>query len=216
MKAALILALLPLPALAQQVGLPKGCTAFLTVQAAGCTVEHYFTCAGDPPGTRHRLEVYPDGFDFLSTTDAEGQWIETVDSYAGTTSRLEPNPADPGRWSDLLDDGVDTFDFQTIADDGTATRFVGTDKMTGRIVTIAGRDLSELVSEMRAEDDAGNVLWSMTVTGYADTVERISFGGVVNWVLPDDAYSIDDSPVSFHAPGEDGFLSALPLYGCGE
>jgi hypothetical protein len=211
---ALLLSLAPLPLAAQTFGLPPGCTAFLTVQTANCTVEHFFTCADDPDGYLRRIELYADGFDFLTTSDAEGQWIESIDAFTGTQDRLEPAPADPGLWSELLDDGVDSYDFRTIGADGTATRFVGTDKLTGAVVVIGGRELTEMVTEMRAEDPTGATLWSMTSTTYIDAQQRLSFGGIVNWIVPAGSPPTDDTPMAFAGPGEDGFLSAVPQYGC--
>lgn len=211
---ALPLILLAAPAAAQTFGIPKGCTADLTVQQANCVVEHSYTCTGDPADWYRSVEVHPDGFNFMSVTDAEGQWIETDDSFAGTHETLGAANLDPVSMTDLLMTGVDTFDFETVDQNGVVTRFVGTDKLTGTRVVVDGVELLPAASEMVATDLKGAVLWSMTGSFHIQEDWRLVFGGVSHWTTPTESYSTVHAPMEFILSGEDGFLSSAATYGC--
>jgi hypothetical protein len=211
---AVALCLLPVAAQAQTVALPQGCAAFVTVQSAQCSVTHFYRCDSDPADQIRSVSVFGDGYDFFFRTDIEGRWLETTDMLARTHDRLVMPEADPGLWSDLLDDGFETYDFQTVTDDGTTTRFVGADKLTGAMPVIDGQPLREVLTEMRAETADGQILWSMVRTNYFLDEFRIGIDGLAHWTDPEGSSTTDGTPVTFDRPGEAGFLSASPLYGC--
>ena len=134
--------LLSAPAMAQTLGLPGNCTAYLTVQMTECKVTHYVTCAGDPAGQQYAVDLYPGDGDFISTLDAEAQWILSADGYDGRLETLGPDPVDPASLTELIGTGADSYDFTTVLADGTVTRFVGKEALTGR-VNIDGMELLE-------------------------------------------------------------------------
>ncbi len=206
--------LLAAPAMAQTLGLPDGCTAYLTVQGTQCNVTHYITCAGDPPGQQYAVDMYADGGDYINVLDAEAQWVMSVDGPAGTTDRLGLDPIDPSLISELIDTGKDSYDFTTVADDGTVTRFVGKEALTGQTVMIDGVSLLETRNEIRAVDASGAELWRNSGTEYVNPDWHIYLAGQTDWVVPTDAYSTDGTPVDFVFPGDPGFLTTAAAFGC--
>ena len=125
-----------LPAAAQTAEvftLPAGCDAFLTVQTEACSVDHIFTCEDDAEGIRRRISIGENGVvTYAGQIDAETQWIESFHISSGYLERLAPNPADPASFSELLETGIDTYDFQTNSDEIGTTRYVGQDSLTGK------------------------------------------------------------------------------------
>jgi hypothetical protein len=74
MRALMILALVaPMPAFAQDAqrprlfSLPPGCTAYVTIQAASCTLSHHFTCEGDPEGWQRRVDLDEEGVTYFGS-----------------------------------------------------------------------------------------------------------------------------------------------------
>ena len=207
------LMLVPGTLAAQTLGIPPGCQAFLTVQHASCRVAHHITCANDAPGVRHRVDVYPDGLDHISTADGDGQWLGSFDAYSGTSDQPQGVPVNSASFDALLR-GSDSYDFQMISSTGEVIRYFGTDTLTGETVDIDGEPLLVLSVDMRAVGADGVEQWALTGTGYAHAAWRMGFSGTHNWVVPGDAYTTEDSPVTFSEPGEPGFLSTVAAYGC--
>jgi len=198
---------------AQTLGIPAGCQAILTVQHASCRVAHYVTCSNDAPGVRHRVDVYPDGFDYIAATDADGQWLGSVDAYAGTRDQPAGPAANSVSFEALLR-GSDSYDFSMIDAAGVVTRFTGTDTLTGETTTLDGETVLPFTFEIKATNADGTEDWSATGTAYAHPEWRIGFSGITNWVVPGDAYSTDDTPAALIEPGEPGFLSTVAEFGC--
>ena len=54
---------------------------------------------------------------------------------------LDPAPVDPASFSELVAEGMDTWDFGLSKDDGTGSRASGYDRLTGQSVVIDGISL---------------------------------------------------------------------------
>ncbi len=149
------LAVMPVAAPAQQsrtFSLPAGCTAYLTVQLRSCSVSHHFTCDGDPEGWQRRVDMDQSGVTYLGTIDAETQWMESFHVFDGHTEVLEDNPRDRASLSDLIAQGTDTYDFQTLSDQIGTQRFVGFDTLTGVTQEIDGVTLDQTEYQITAYD----------------------------------------------------------------
>lgn len=216
----LLAAVAALPALAQQrpdvVELPEGCEAFVTVQSKDCTVDHNFICEADPPGLKQRLSLDQQGMTYLGATDEETQWIRSFRPRSGTSDRLEDDPADRASLTELIETGIDTYDFRTLSDEVGPTRYVGFDTLTGRTVEIDGVVLTETNYAITAYDAEGEEIWSSEGQEFINPEWRMFLAGPGTVTLPGETFDEDDSPVEFIFPGEPGFLSANPKYGCGE
>lgn len=222
MRALLTLALLiPAPLLAQdaatprQFALPPGCTAYLTIQAASCTLSHHFTCDGDAPGTQRRVDLDEGGVSYFGLIDGETQWIESNHVLAGRSERLEDNPVDRASFTSLIDTGIDTYDFQTLSEPPGVTRFVGQDRLTGNTVTIDGVTLDETDYAITAFAADGMEMWRSSGREYISRDFRMFVSGTSTIMSSGETWESDDTPVEFVFPDEPGFLTGSPKHGCG-
>jgi hypothetical protein len=226
----LLLLLLPAPLLAQEAppvpeptperpgsrffAVPSGCEAFLTVQMAGCTVSHHFTCAADPEGWQRRADMDEGGPTYFGAIDAETQWVESFHVLSGHSERLG-EAADPASLSGLIAEGRDAFDFVTESDEIGPTRYVGEDSLTGETVTIDGVTLDRTEYEIVASTADGTEIWRSRGQEFISRDFRMFLSGRSTITNAEETFERDNSPVEFVRPGEDGFLSALPIHGCG-
>lgn len=219
MRLALALSVLAAPAVAQDApatfSLPAGCDAFLTVQTESCQVGHHFTCQGDPEGHQRRVTLDEQGMTYVGEIDGETQWISSFHVLSGHRERLESNPVEPASLSDLIETGVDDFDFRTLSDEIGRTRYVGQDTLTGREITIDGVTLAETTYDITAFDDAGNEIWSAQGREFISRNWRMFLSGTGTVTTPEGQYERSNKPVEFIYPGEPGFLSSSPKHGCG-
>jgi hypothetical protein len=219
MRLALALTVLAAPAMAQDApatfSLPAGCDAFLTVQTESCQVGHHFTCQGDPEGHQRRVTLDEQGMTYVGEIDGETQWISSFHVLSGHRERLESNPVEPASLSDLIETGVDDFDFRTLSDEIGTTRYVGQDTLTGREITIDGVTLAETTYDITAFDDAGNEIWSAQGREFISRNWRMFLSGTGTVTTPEGQYERSNKPVEFIYPGEPGFLSSSPKHGCG-
>jgi hypothetical protein len=195
--------------------LPAGCTAYVTVQSNDCSVDHHFTCEGDPEGHKQRVSLTEEGLVYIGSTNFESQWVGSFHPRSGHSERLGPNANDPASFTELLETGLDTFDFETLSDEIGTSRYVGQDRLTGRTVTIDGIDLQETEYSIRALTPDGTEMWRAEGNEYISARWRSFFAGSGTVTTPTDSFDKDDSPVEFIFPGEPGFLSANPKHGCG-
>lgn len=195
--------------------LPAGCDAFLTVQTESCQVGHHFTCQGDPEGHQRRVTLDEQGMTYVGEIDGETQWISSFHVLSGHRERLESNPVEPASLSDLIETGVDDFDFRTLSDEIGRTRYVGQDTLTGREITIDGVTLAETTYDITAFDDAGNEIWSAQGREFISRNWRMFLSGTGTVTTPEGQYERSNKPVEFIYPGEPGFLSSSPKHGCG-
>ena len=219
-SAALVCALALSPAVHAQgrptYALPEGCTASVTMQKHGCVVTHLFTCQGDPAGFQRRVDIEEDGPTYFGTIDAETQWIESQHLLAGRIERLVPDPVDPASLSALLATGRDDYDFVTRDDAGYETRFAGYDILTGATEEIDGVTLDVTEFAVTATDaNTGAVVWTVTGSEYVNRDWRTFVSGRSTYVTGDGEFTNDLRPVTFHFPGEPGFLARSPIHDCG-
>lgn len=210
---------LALPAFAQSTpetfSLPAGCEAYLTVQGADCSVDHHFTCEGDPQGYKSRASLNENGMTYIGTVDDEAQWMTSFHVFSGHSERLSEDNPDPASISELIEFGVDTYDFTTQSDEIGVSRYVGQDSLTGRQITIDGVTLDETQYNITAYDGDGSVMWQSEGNEFISRNWRMFLSGTTTVTTPDDAFDLNGSPVEFIFPGEPGFLSANPKHGCG-
>jgi hypothetical protein len=191
---------------------PAGCEAFMTVQSKACRVSHYYTCQADAPGDQWRVDMDQEGEFFFSRINSEAEWVESFDPVRQI---LDPSPADPASFSELVAAGVDTWDFTLSKDDGTGSRATGYDRLTGQTVVIDGITLSETEVEFTEYDRDGTVLRQSRGNEYMHAEWRLFFAGPGETDLGDGLWRpIDGSPVDFIFPGEEGFLATQPIYDC--
>lgn len=215
----LLLAAMAVPASGQTVEvfeLPEGCEAFMTVQTQECSVDHMFTCEGDPETHQRRVSITENGVNYLGTIDEETQWLESVHIGAGHREQLSEEITDRASFTDLVEQGIDTYDFTTESEEVGQRRYVGQDSLTGEQVTIDGVLLDETQYNITAYDADGEVLWSSEGNEYISQRHRLFFSGTSTITGPNGSFDSEDAPVEFLFAGETGFLSANPKYGCGE
>ncbi len=218
-KITLALALgFPAPLLAQDVlSVPEGCTAEVTVQQKDCTVSHHFTCEADEEGSRRRADFDLDGLTYAGLIDSETQWVESYRPFSNTTDRLVQSK-DPASFTNLVAEGEDSFDFTTESTNGTVTRYIGSDQLTGETVEIDNVVLDRTEYEVRAFSETGELLWKSAGREFIQQDWRTFLGGVSTVSSGEEDSDIevteDSSPVDFIFPGEPGFLSLTPIHGC--
>jgi hypothetical protein len=205
---------LPAPARAGAFEPPAGCQTWLTVQSRGCRVSNYYKCAADAPGDQWRADFDQEGIFFVSRIDRETQWVESYDMNPTVRQVLDPAPADPASFSELLASGLDSYDFGLSRDDGSRSVVRGFDRLTGRSVTIDGIVLQETEFQFAETDLAGNVLREARGNEYIHPEWRNFFAGPSEWNGGDGYVPIDGSPRDFVFPGEPGFAATQPLYDC--
>lgn len=200
---------------AETAVLPQGCEAFVTVQYKLCQVTHHYTCAGDPEGIQHRMDMDERGAFFISTIDEEAQWVESHALRSGEVDRLLPGGEDPMSYSQLAQTGRDDFDFSTQSNFGELIRYRGWDRLTGETVIIDDVPLLRTENFARALGADGQVLWESQGNEYIHLDWRLFLGGQSVRRTEDGTRLSDDAPMEFHFPGDDGFLSSVPDFNCG-
>ena len=203
------------PAFAASFTAPEGCTTFMTVQAKGCRVSNHYKCTADAPGDQWRADFDQEGPFFMSRIDSEAQWVESYEIDPPVKQTLDPNPADPASFSELLATGNDNYIFGLSDDTGERTKVRGGDRLTGRQVVIDGITLQETEFNFTETDLGGTVLRRSRGNEYIHPEWRLFFSGPSEWDGGDGNYlPLDGSPVQFIFPGEPGFASTQPLFDC--
>ncbi|WP_216654639.1 hypothetical protein [Pseudogemmobacter hezensis] len=221
MKRPLTLALLPVlaafagPSAARTWSAPEGCEINMTVQAKGCRVSNHYICSNDAKGDQWRADFDQEGLFFQSRINFETQWVESISLGDGEVQYLGDVAEDPASFSELLDTGLDTFDFTLTRNFGPDSRVIGFDRLTGRSITIDGVVLEETEFEATEADLDGNPLRASRGHEYISRDKRMFFAGPGQTDLGDGQWvPIDGSPIDFIFPGEPGFAATRPLYDC--
>ncbi|MDQ2068185.1 hypothetical protein Q9295_17590 [Xinfangfangia sp. CPCC 101601] len=192
---------------------PEGCEIFLTVQAKLCRVSNHYRCSADPKGDQWRADFDQEGLFFQSRINAETEWVESFDGVSRT--QLEPNPADPARFSELVGSGLDSFEFQQSDDMGGRSLVSGYDRLTGKVAVIDGVTLDETEFDFTETDMAGNILRRGRGFEYISREWRMFFSGPGEADFGDGQWRpLDGSPVDFIFPGEKGFAATQPMFDC--
>jgi hypothetical protein len=210
--------LLAAPAGAGTISLPKGCTAYLTVQQRSCRVAHHWTCAGEPAGNKWILSITEDGPAFLQQLDNEFRWLQSESLRSGTTRRLISGGPDDNSLTGLLETGRDSYDFsqRVVPRRGGAfdVRVTGVDTVSGKTVTIDGEELLVTAFNSRVRGESSGFDLETVGRQYVSKRWRLFFGGQETETIDGTEHSYDDTPVKFIEPGEPGFLTDKPQYGC--
>lgn len=207
--AALLLA--PVAVSAQSFSVPEGCEGVVTVQQHGCVMVNVWQCEADPAGDKWIALIGEGGVFSIQHVDREFQWIEAF-RPSGTETLEQPAP-DPSSITELLENGIDTWEFVINKPEG-AERNVGFDALTGLEVMIDGEPLLQTEFEGKTLLLDGTEIDDGAGRQYVSAKHRLFFFGE-NWdpATPDDV--VDLSPVEFIYPGEDGFFSQRPKFECG-
>ncbi len=217
MKATLaaILFLAASPALAAgKFTVPKGCTAYVTVQHSNCQVSYHYTCEADPKGDQWSVYAGPEGPYYMSRIDTETRWVESFDLITGDSDRIgaETNPASFTR---LLQTDRDDFDFTTESSTGEVRRYKGYDKLAGGRVTIDGIELERTEFDLSTYAEDGTLLHTRKGSQLINRVWRLFFADKEDFEnAQGDRESTTDTPITFSQPGEPGFLATTPQFGC--
>lgn len=192
---------------------PEGCTGQLTIQMRGCEVTHIWTCEADPAGESWDLTIDEGGLSQLGRIDTEAQWLETIDLNPIERRVLDLPADDPHNLTELLEAGLDTFDFSQTVDDGAKIGVKGFDRLTGNSVTLDGEALLETdVSAVFSID--GEEVLSVVGQEYVSTTHRRFFSGTYEITSRGTTVIRDNTPVDFIYPGEPGFFASKPQYDC--
>ncbi|MEZ5886863.1 MAG: hypothetical protein R3D56_08275 [Paracoccaceae bacterium] len=216
MKAALTFLLLSAaPALAAgKFVVPEGCEAFVTVQHSDCQVSYHYTCARDPEGDQWAVYAGPDGPYYMSRIDHETRWVESHDLITPESDRLG-SEKEPASFTTLLDTGRDDFDFTTISGTGEVRRYAGHDALKGGTVTIDGVTLERTEFALESFGADGSFLHRRSGHQLISRDWRLFFADTEHF---ENAFGdVEDStstPMTFAFPGEKGFLSGTPQFGC--
>ena len=208
------------PALGGEIPVLHGadCPVILTVQSQDCTVSHVRHCAGEALGATTTVTYDSDGYMTTSVADAQGGWVESYAVWDQAIERTLPDPADPVSLDDLLADMVDTYDFRmTHAAGGVSRtlRVIGADLLTGREVTIDGVKLREVSTDLRILEEDGAVHYQTRGMQYVSPEMRLWFLGTDAVQESDGSITNYDSrPVTFRFPGDPGFATTVPKFGC--
>lgn len=193
---------------------PQGCTVYVTVQQRGCVVSNLYRCAQDNPGDQWRADFGQDGAFFVSKTDRETQWLESVDLGTGDHERLQSGAKAPASFSTLLSTGRNDFDFSTVNDAGVVRNYKGHDRLTGESVTIDGVTLKRTEYALTATGAGGEVLWKSSGHEYISDAWRTFLPGAGLWEQKGAKTPYDNTPVRLIRPGQPGFAETVPEYGC--
>ena len=210
---ALPLCLLATPVLAGNSFVPPvGCEGTLTVQSRDCSVTHVYVCGADAPGVTWSVTFDAEGPVFVDKIDYETQWLETYNVIDGVRETLILPADDPASLTELLDSGIDSYDFRLDTPEGDV-RVVGFDQIVGETTTIDDEPLLPMVFEGRYEDATG-VFMPVSGTQYVSSRHRRFFAGTFVTTEGGDTTEWDASPVEFIYPGEPGFFDTTPRYEC--
>lgn len=196
---------------AQSFGVPEGCTGVLTVQHKSCMMINVWQCDADAKGDKWIALIGEGGVFSIQRVDPEFQWLETYKT-SGSETLMLPAP-DPSSMTELIENGLDTYEFTIAKDSGNETT-VGFDTLTGEEVVIDGEPLLRTEFGGSTLDADGTEIEKSAGRQYISTKHRLFFFGEA-WDADSPDEIQDSSPVEFIYPGEDGFFAEHPKFECG-
>lgn len=207
--------LLPGLAWAEDYTPPDGCQLEMTVQLAACKVAQYYRCEGDDPGDQWVAYFTESGGPtYISRIDDETRWMESHDVINARRDFLGAEDA-PASLSNLLATGRDDFDFWIEGDDGLSLHYQGFDRLTGEEVVIDGQQLLVTEFDISATDGEGNWILSGKGNQFVSKSLRRFYSGSEVWSYWDgESVRVEEAPRQFLLPGQRGFGSLTPQYGC--
>jgi len=210
----------PVVSFADTVTPPQGCEAFLTVQFEDCTVSHYWRCDGDQQGVVWTSMWDAEGELGQALYDAEFRWLFRSNARNALTEHLVEPESDANSLLNLFATGTDHFEFEMEyrVQEWPAGRakVVGFDKLTGETTVIDGYTFENTEYEMRRQFPSGHVR-DQRGSQYILRDYNLIMGGTDEVREADGGMkTVHRAPVTITAPGEDGFLTDTPLYGCDE
>lgn len=208
LTAAILLA--PVMVSAQSFSVPEGCEAVLTVQQRGCVMVNVWQCKADPAGDKWIALIGEGGVFSVQHVDSEFQWLESYKT-SGTETLVQPAP-DAASFTELLENGVDTWEF-AITKPNSTERNVGYDALTGLEVIIDGEPLLQTEFEGKILVDGVEIDAGVGRQYISEKHRMFFFGESWDAATPEDV--VDLSPVEFIYPGENGFFSQSPKFECG-
>ncbi|MEZ5721051.1 MAG: hypothetical protein R3D59_04860 [Paracoccaceae bacterium] len=181
---------------------PSGCESFATIQNRACSVSVMWRCAVAPEGDFWGGEfLSPEGLESIVGYDREHQWLDAAYSW-DSLREFAPPAVDRISRGDLLETGIDTFDFtmrRVTPDRRYDIRVVGADMLTGTTATIDGYTLDEVLTRLEIIDDEGVVEYASKGTQYYSRDLGLFFYGAEEVLGPDgDVSTYDDKglPIS--------------------
>lgn len=202
---------------------PPGCKGFLSVQTKDCHVEHHWTCEGEPEGTQWIMMMDAQGPNFLQQVDGEFGWLKSYNLGEPERRELMQSSRDMNALSTLLASGFDDYDFdlRVLRDNEEVAQenVSGRDRLTGETVVIDGEPL--LVVDFIYEEVNSAEADNFKAYGTQYVSEKFgSFflgtgteGGTESGAQTS---TYDATPMRFIEPGEPGFFSRKPQYGCNQ
>jgi hypothetical protein len=229
MRLILALALLAAPAAAQEAAPappdapaqvdrrtfqpPQGCTAFLTVQSAACTVSHHFTCEADPEGWQRRVDMDEEGIAYSGAIDARRSGSNPTTSSRATASSCA-RPRRPRLLHRADHRGRDSFDFFTNSPEFGPHPLRG----PGRLIGEDGDHRRRHARAHRIPDHRlcpdGSEAGAARATNIQPRLALLPVGDS-SIVVGDSSRRPTTLPVEFIFPGETRLLSVNPKHGCG-
>lgn len=207
------------PLAAQQWAPGESCEGFLTVQSRGCFVTNFWTCGDAPEGYVYRASFDDQGPLVAGAYDIDRNWVDTVFSD-GWRERLLYPLTDPISADELVERGMDAYDFETITNSEdedlsvVRTRIRGVDLLTGNETAIDGIDLLELQYYLTYTNSAGDLYSQGRGRQYFSPEYRLFFAGEDEWDSGSGYEAYDNTPVDFIEPGEPGFGAQTPVHDC--
>lgn len=194
---------------------PAGCEGFLTVQLKNCQVANYYRCATDNPGDTWSTYLDSQGAHYTSRIDSETRWVQSFDHIDAVWDYLDEDAPDHASFTALIESGRDDFEFSTTDETGETRRYKGHDRLTGQTVLLDGVTLERTEFDLTAMDADGNFLHRRTGNQYISREWRVFFSDTDHFenAFGDKIDSVD-TPVDFVFPGQPGFFTTEPKYGC--
>lgn len=220
MKWLACLCVLAAPAYAQtgpgQFSAPEGCAGYLTVQMQACRVENHYRCTADPEGHKREASFDDEGEIARSLLDEEARWLVIRNSRSDYIEELDQSSPDPHSLTDLFETGEDAFDFLMRDTRGNIIRYTGRDRLTGRSTVIDGVSLDEIEAEYDYVEQGGRFAGRVFSREFVSHDYRMFFSGVLRESTTAGKSTRENRPIEFIFPGEPGFFSTRPRYGCGD